>query len=207
MTLRTIATIAWISDVIVINDRPLVADDRKLALKVLTRMDLVDHGLEVDGFRWIVRRLTEGLIVRIGVVTKLAILHILANGSMQGNAAMASVAVVLANNEPPRDRSLVSDGKSLDYVKSHIPNVLVFAGRARLQGQHSIPFHTNCETPLGIGRNRLGKGVGNHTVGAGGLQQAFAPDLRIVGRRTSNYQIEETHLRGLNGEAGLVGNF
>ena len=127
-------------------------------------------GLEVNGLGRIVRSLAEGLIVCVGIVAELAILHILANASMQCDIAVAGVAVVLAHHESPRDRCLVRDGKGLNHIESDVPHARVFTGCPGLQRDGTVPFHTHREAPLGIGRDGGGERVGHYTVGAGSLQ-------------------------------------
>ena len=80
----------------------------------------------------------------------------------------------------------------------------MLAGGSWLQSHHAIAFDTDRVASLGVRRNRLGEGVSHYAVRAGGLEQTLTPDFLVIGIRSGNHQIQEVHLRGFHGEAGLV---
>ena len=132
MALLAVTTVSWEGHFVEIDGLIAESINRKIISQIFTRMDLVDHGLEVDGFGGKLIGRPPSLVIRVGVMADHAVLHVLPNCPVQRQRAMTAIAVFLRDHHPPGHCRLIGHCERDHLVETYISNVLDLLGGARL---------------------------------------------------------------------------
>src|SRR4030095_14622830 len=158
----------------------VVGVNGEVGQQIFSRMNLMDHGFEMDR---LTRQLIGGSILGIGgggVVAKLAILNIQALAAVLRQSAVATVAIFSGYHRATSFRGTVSHRKRENLIEASVAH-LDFAVRPRLQLNEPVALNGDGITALSISWNRLLERIRQHAVLAGRVQSALPPIGGVVG--------------------------
>lgn len=174
MTFLAIPAVSRVGNIVEIVCSVSESIDRQIGFKRLTRVNLVNQGLEMNRFRRSLVRWATGLVVTIRVVAEHTVLNFLSNGAMQSQGAVAAVASLLCHDHSSGHWGLVCYRKGKRLVVTDVANGGLVRS-SRLQRDVAEPFNSNGETTLCIGGDSFLESVGDDTAAAGRSEKTFAP--------------------------------